>query len=118
MMKRKNMLAVLAVLGLCGAAHAQSHFDFDSGPAFPGDPSVQIDVDGAMLGIAAAAAGATDPSIAQLLSGIEGVRLRGYPALQDTAAVSSYIDEASGRLERDGWTRVVSVQDGTHNVRI
>src|SRR5690606_2693248 len=115
---KRNMLAVVAVLALCGAAHAQGYFDFDSVPAFPGDPSVQVDLNGAMLGMAAAAADAKDPAIAQLLSGIEGVRLRAYPALQDTAAVLSYIDDASGRLERDGWARVVSVQDDEHNVRV
>jgi len=117
-MKRKNMLAVLAVLSLCGSAHAQTYFDFDSVPAFPGDPSVQVDVNGAMLGFAAAVAETSDPAVAQLLSSIEGVRLRAYPTLQDDAAVSSYIEDASVRLERDGWARVVSVQDSEHNVRI
>lgn len=117
-MKRKTMLAMLAVLGLSGAAHAQDYFDFDSVPAFPGDPGLQVDLNGAMLGFAAAAADASDPAVAQLLSGIEGVRVRAYPMLPDAAAVSSYIENASGQLEREGWARVVSVQDAGHNVRI
>ena len=117
-MMRRNVLAAVAMLGACSAAHAQSYFDFDRLPAMPDAPSVQIDLNAAMLGIAAAAAAAKDPAIAELLAGVEGVRVRAYPSVEDTAAVSSFIADASTLLERDGWERAVFVRDGAHDVRV
>ena len=117
-MKRKMVLAAVAMFGTCAIAHAQSYFDFDSVPALPDEPSVQVDLNAAMLGFAAAAAGASDPAMAELLSGIEGVRLRAYPMVEDSAAVSAFIDDASGRLESDGWERAVFVRDDAHDVRV
>ena len=108
----KSTLAVLTMLGACGVARAQGYFDFDSIPDLPDQPSVQVDINSALLGLAAAAAGGSDPEMAALLAGIEGVRVRVYARLEDAAEVASFMDDASGRLERDGWHRVVYAQDG------
>jgi hypothetical protein len=121
MMKSKNTLAVLTMLGACGVAQAQGYFDFDSVPGLPEQPSVQLDLNAAMIGIAAAASSAAhgaDPAVAALLQGIEGVRVRAYPTLENAGAVTSFINDASGRLESGGWERVVYVQDGADNVRV
>jgi hypothetical protein len=121
MMKRKTTLAALAMLGACGVAQAQDYFDFNSVPGLPDQPGVQLDLNAAMIGIAAAAtsaAHAADPMIAALLQGIEGVRVRAYPSLENATAATSFINDASGRLESVGWERVVYVQEGANNVRV
>lgn len=117
-MKSRSMLAVLAMLGACGVARAQGYFDFDSVVNMPEQPSVQVDLNAAMLGIAAAAAGNSDPTVAAVLAAIEGIRVRAYPKLEDARALASFIEAASGRLESDGWERVVYAQDGAENVRV
>ena len=120
-MKTKSALAVLTMLGSCVAAQAQGYFDFDSVRGLPDQPSVQVDLNAALIGIAAAAASAahaSDPTVAALLQGIEGVRVRAFPALEDAGAVTSFMNDASGRLESGGWDRVVYVQDGAENVRV
>jgi hypothetical protein len=70
-----------------------------------------------MLGIAGIAVAAENPAAADLLAGIEGVRVRVYKSVDNLSEVIGYIDDVSGRLERDDWRRVVSVQD-EGNVRI
>lgn len=117
-MMGKNTLAVLAMLCASGVVHAQDYFDFDSVAALPDQPSVQVDLNGALLGIAAAASRGSDPRMAALLESIEGARLRAYTSVQDAAEIASFVDAASARLEREGWQRVVYAQNEEGNVRI
>lgn len=114
----KNTLAALIMLGACGAARAQSYFDFDSIPGLPDQPSVQIDLNEALLGFAAAVTGEGDPRIGALLEGIDGVRVRVYEELEDMAEVASFVDDASGQLEREGWHRMVYAEHGEGTVRL
>lgn len=114
----KNSLAVLTLLGACSAAQAQGNFDIDSIPGLPEQPSVQVDLDASVLGFAAGAADVGDPEIADLLEAVEGARVRVYERLDDAAAVTSFVDDASGQLERDGWNRVFYAEDGADTVRI
>ena len=110
----------LACLALSAAAvQAQEYFDFDQLPGIAGEPSVQIDLNPAMLGfVKAAAAASEDPEAAQLLEGIEGIRVRVYEHLADPAGVVEFIDRASQTMEGQGWQRSVYVQDEGERVRI
>ena len=53
-----------------------------------------------------------------MLQGLEGVRLRVYESVDDADAVNAFVDDAAGRLEREGWQRVVYVQEGGEKVRV
>ncbi len=101
-----------------GGAQAQELFDFDAIPGLPSQPTVQVDLNAALLGFAAAAARVEDPAAADMIEGLENLRVRVYEGLQDARAVGSFIDDASQRLARDGWQRVVMVQDGDERVRV
>lgn len=107
-------------LALCasGAAFAQEFFDFGAIPGVPSQPTVQVDLNAALIGFAAAAARVSDPAAADMLEGIEGIRVRVYEELDDAGAVGTFIDDSSARLERDGWQRVVLVQEGDEKVRV
>lgn len=112
MWKTKLLIAGVA-LGSGSLAFAQDYFDFGDIPGVPDQPAVQLDLDPALIGLASSTARAENPAAADLLSGIEGVRVRVYKSLEDVDAVTGFIDELAERLERDDWRRVVSVQDGS-----
>jgi hypothetical protein len=80
---------------------------------------VQINLNPAMLGFVSAAARSTDPAAADVLAGIEGVRVYVYEGISDDIEdVQKFVDSASARLERDGWHPAVSVQENGEQVRI
>lgn len=110
-MLRPNLLIAGAALGTCSLAFAQDYFDFGDIPGVPDEPAVQVDLDPALIGLASSTARAENPAAAELLSGIEGIRVRVYRSLEDVDAVAGFIDELEARLERDDWRRAVSVQD-------
>ena len=112
-------IAVISLVLTAGSAGAQGYFDFSDIPGVGPEPTVQIDLNAAMLGFVTAAAGASGESeAADLLAGIEGVRVRVYEELEDPVAVTAFVDDTSEVLERDGWQRVVYVQDEDERVRI
>jgi Domain of unknown function (DUF4252) len=114
----KIRILAAAWLLATGAANAQGYFDFDSVPGLGAQPTVQIDLNTQMLNFVKAIAAESDPEAASVLSGIEGVRVRVYGELEDRDQVLDFIDDTSGRLERDGWTRAVYVQGDEERVRV
>ena len=110
----------LAGLVLSSGVLAQNgHFEFEDIPGISARPSVQIDLTPQMLNFVMAAAGANgDPQAAELLAGIERIRLRVYEQLEDAAAVMAFVDDTASALERQGWQPAVSVQDGEERVRM
>ncbi len=117
-MRIGKLLLIAAALGAAWTAAAQGDFDFGQIPGVPAQPSVQIDLNPALLSFAAAAAGETDPALAELMRGLRNVRVRVYEELEDPAAVNSFVEEASGTLESSGWQRMVFVQDDDAKVRV
>lgn len=110
MFRIRLMIAGVA-LGTCSVTMAQDYFDFGSIPGVSDQPAIQLDLDPMLLGFATATTRAENPAVAELLSGIDGVRIRVYKDLQDVGDIVDFVDEASNRLERDNWQRAVSVQD-------
>jgi uncharacterized protein DUF4252 len=115
----KPTLSLAALLGVSSVCWAQAgFFDFSKIPGLP-EPTVQIDLNPAMLGFVAEAARSTDPETADVLTGIEGVRVYVYEDIgANMQAVLSYIDDTSKQLESEGWHRTVFVQEGDEKVRI
>lgn len=113
-----SRILAASLAAFSGAVGAQGYFDFSQVPGLGEDPHVQIDLNPAMLGFVTAAAQATDPNAAEAIAGIEHVRVRVYEQVEDPAAVLAFIDDSSGRLERDGWQRAVYVQGDQEKVRV
>jgi hypothetical protein len=113
----KRLFVAGIAIGSCTIAVAQDYFDFGQIPGVPDQPAVQIDLSPTLLGIASETTRSENPSAADLLSSIDGVRVRVYKSLENVTDVVEFIDEISERLERANWERVVSVQDDG-NVRI
>lgn len=114
------------VRGLLGAvafvitttAGAQGYFSFDEIPGV-GEPTVEIDLPPALLGFVNEAAGGASPEAASALDGVEYVRVRVYENVgPNIAALTTFVEDSSATLEREGWHRAVRVREGGENVVI
>ncbi len=117
-MLNKVAIAALLAAGACSNALAQDFFDFGRIPGVPDEPNVQVDLNAPLLAFVSAAVKTADVEGAEVISGLDGVRVRVYQKLNDTKAVSAFVEDASKRLERAGWLRTVYVADDDSRVRI
>lgn len=102
-----------------GAAHAQAqggYFDFTQVPGLGEHPQVQIDLGPEMLAFLRLAT--PDPAVSDAFTGLQNVRVLVYGKLEDPAAVFAFVEDSSGKLEGDGWQRIVYVEDEGSKVRI
>jgi hypothetical protein len=124
-MKRNAMILGAALLAATASANAQGYFDFGSIPGVKSEPTVQIDLNSAMLAfINAAAKGAGTVSdeaavAAAALDGVTNVRVRVYENIEaDAGALQKFVEDSSGALERDGWNRVVRINEDGERVHV
>lgn len=59
-----------------------------------------------------------DPETAAMLRSLKGMRIRIYEVQGDEQRVFDRITESGKRLQRDGWDRLVTVNDGDENVLV
>ena len=114
----KRRLIGAAALLVVTSGFAQGNFDFSNIPGIDSQPTVQIDLNSAMLNFVRIAANEADPTAADALAGIENVRLRVFEHVDDVEDFLGFIDDTSGALERDGWQRVVFVEDEGSKIRV
>ena len=113
-----SRIVAVALAAFTGAVHAQGYFDFSQVPGLGDEPTVQIDLNPAMLGFVTAAAQETDPNVAEVIAGIQNVRVLVYETIEDPEAVLEFVEDSSGAVERDGWERMVYIQEDDEKVRI
>ena len=114
----KPKLIGAAALLFATSCFAQGYFDFDDIPGIDSQPTVQIELNEAMLNFVKIATSEADPTAADALAGIENVRLRVYEQVDDLEDYLGFIDDTSGALERSGWQRVVYVEEDESKVRV
>ena len=127
---RTGVLAMTILLA-CGAAAAQgstSHPGYfpseEMGIFVQGDLEVDINLEGAMLQVAAGAMqedGEADDSAAfvELVSGLDRVRVQvGSPSGADAAAIASSFEKAVSTLEAAGWNRILRVSEEDERVEL
>jgi hypothetical protein len=105
------LLASLLSLTACGitAPRGSDGFaDLDSLGAADTDRVLSLSIGPALLNFAARQA-EDDPETRELLSGLEGVRIRIYEIDGDAVRVASRMQSMSEKLEADGWERVLLV---------
>lgn len=107
--------------GLLAAATASAQGDFLFGqiPGLTKEPTVQIDLNEAMIKLFAGAATGADAQAAAALNGITNLRVRVYEDLSsEIPDVMKFVNETTRRLEGDGWNSIVRVNDGDEQVRV
>jgi hypothetical protein len=119
MVVSKPSLISFAAAAMVSAStvHAQE-VDFSRIPGVDAEPTVQIDLRAGMLSFVSAMAGATDPSLAEALGGLERVRVFVYSAVEDRDALAAFLEDSARQLERGGYERTVMAEEGTSKVRV
>jgi hypothetical protein len=112
------LLAALIAASASSTAFAQDYFDFGTIPGVPTEPSVEVDLNSAMLSFVTQAAEASGTDTAGALDGLKNVRVRVYEDLKDANAVAAFMDESSRALDRAGWQRAVYVAEDESKVRM
>ena len=113
-----KLMVVAAATVLTQTAQAQGYFDFGQIPGISRNPSVQVDLSPPMINFIREATRATDPAAADLIAGIENVRVRVYNVVDDVQDLFEFIDDTSGNLEREGWQRTIFVDEDEAKVRV
>ncbi|MDX1562186.1 MAG: DUF4252 domain-containing protein [Gammaproteobacteria bacterium] len=107
----------MLLLGVSAPSYAQGYFDFGDIPGAD-QPAVSIELNREMLQFVTRATGVTDPAAAEMLAGLEGIRVRVFEEVRNPRDVAEFVDDVSTTLSRDGWMPMVSVQEDESKVRI
>lgn len=120
--------ATLTIAATVGPAKAQwealeglpGYFPLDELPILaPDDVSIEVNLTTPMLELVAAFAGEEEPELAELVKGLQAVRVRsGEPGEGDLDAVRSRLGEAGRWLDERGWTPMVRVREEGEEVLI
>jgi len=78
----------------------------------PEDTSVEINLQGAMLKMIGAFAGTEDPGFAELVSSLDGIRVRsGEPSSATVAEIRERVHSAERWLTQAGWMAMIRVRE-------
>jgi hypothetical protein len=113
----RNIAAGLAGLATCSAAMAQGSFNFDAIPGIEQAPTVSVDVTPVMMGFFRTMAAEAGPGATDIFEGLRSIKLRVYHAADNGTEFSSFIQNAAGQLEGQGWQRLMAVQDEAANMQ-
>lgn len=112
-MKRLFYLPALAFgLSLAPGAHAQPvPIDLDRLDAlFDVEPTVEVNLRGSLLRLAAEASRGDEPDVATMIDGLRGITVRIYPLTDRLAEIGDRMADIGRRFESDGWSTLVRVR--------
>ena len=79
---------------------------------FGEEPSLEVNIHGALLKLVAEASRFEDPDLAAMLHKLKGISVRGFDSYGlDLDAIRDRTSEMSSRLQADGWETIVKVRD-------
>jgi hypothetical protein len=119
MMRRPFVFAAVLLLLTAVAGRAQKLADqpgyvsIESLGLFPGDDlEVEINLDGPLLNMVAAATKKDDPQFSSVMAGLKSIQVQVYPLKGvDAGAIRTKIGRAVHLLEERGWKSTVRVKD-------
>lgn len=83
------------------------------------EPTIEVNVEGALLRLVAEASRYEDPDLANMLRRLEGVFVRGFDITETSAGRAREQASVIGReLEKVGWTTIVSINERNEYVRM
>jgi hypothetical protein len=86
---------------------------------FDVEPSIEVNIEGALLRLAAAASRFEDEELATLLGKLESVQVRGFPSYGPLPeGLRERRDALATRLTKEGWDSVVRVRKHDENVDV
>ena len=124
----KRMLCCgLVMLVATGAAWAQDDLESDPGYVdldqfegwFDEEPSIIVNIKGALLKLVAEASRYEDPDLADLLHKLKAVQVRGYRlGWADFKGVEQRTNDFAKSLQAKGWDTVLRVRDDDEHVHV
>jgi hypothetical protein len=127
-MKARSFAIVVVSLWMAAAGASAQQAVEQSAGYFPledlalfaeGGVEVDVDIQGPMIQMMAAAAEEQEPQFGELASQLQRVRVRvGQLRGDDQSGVAAEFDRAIGQLEAAGWQPMVRVDDGDELVRV
>lgn len=124
-MRSKWILVIVILLGLATAANAgveqmAGYVDFAKfGLGANQEPTVEVNLSGPMLKLAALASDDSDEDLGKMLSGLAGIYVRTYE-MDDTspAGFEKAISSISQHLQQTGWETIVKVRERDERAHI
>lgn len=124
-MRSKWILVIVLLLGLATAAnagveHMAGYVDFAKfGLGANQEPTVEVNLTGPMLKLAAMASNNDDENLGEMLSGLAGIYVRTYE-MDDTspAGFEKAISSISQHLQQTGWETIVKVRERDERAHI
>ena len=125
-MWKRLLLCAVFILAAAGTAWAQDlkddpgYVDLDAiEDWFEKEPSIIVNVKGALLDLVAEASRYEDPDLADLLRKLKSIQVRGYNMRwADFEEVQQQTQAFARQLESQGWDTVVRVRDHDEDVNI
>jgi len=116
-------VCLIVLSGLAAAQAGTAHPGYfaieDMGVLAKDDLEVDVNLEGAMLQVAAGAMEQENSDLAEMVSQLERIRvLVGAPESADGAAVTASFNAAVSRLETSDWKRIFSVEEEDEQVYI
>jgi hypothetical protein len=122
---RKAAVALLAALMALPAMAQEDalkdypgYVDFGSLGDIFGEPTVQVSVGESLLGLVGSLSAQEDPEAAELFKRLNGVRINVFEGIEVSPEGIDFVKDVSSKLLGMGWESVVTVNDGTEQVRI
>jgi hypothetical protein len=113
-----TMLALPAVAQEDALKDYPGYVDFGELNSIFGEPTVQISVGASLLGLVGSLSAKEDPEAAELFKRLNGVRVNVFENTEIPAEGADFVKDVSGQLNKLGWESVVTVNDGSEQVRI
>lgn len=126
-MWKRILVCAVVLLAFASTAWAQDDLKRDPGYVdldeiekwFDKEPSIIVNIKGALLNLVAEASRYEDPELADLLGKLKSVQVRGYDLRwADFEEVQRRTAAYTKRLESQGWDTVVRVRDDEEDVNI
>ncbi len=105
-----GLCLVLGACGLTAPRGNEGYADLDSLGIRDTDTVMSLSIGPALLRFAASHVD-DDPEVSELLSSLDGIRIRIYEINGNASRVAARIDTMSGRLQEDGWEPVMLIRE-------
>lgn len=122
--RRGLAVALGALLALPAVAQEDAlkafpgYVDFGELNSIFGEPTVQIAIGESLLGLVGALSAKEDPEAAELFRKLNGVRVSVFETEGMAAGAVDLVKDISGKLNRQGWESVVTVNSADEQVRV
>ena len=121
-MKKLKLLLALSALAMLlitpAYASAQGQIDFADLSSYYGEPKVEVNLTASLMKMMGSFAREEDPEVANILAGLESIKVRVYNLNGQLEKANSTVDRVSSELKSDNWETLVTVNDNEENQKV